>query len=98
MNSWRKVKKETIVNCFCKCGFNEATLEIFVDDNADTDFAGMQNYMQEISSDSTVNTYLHQDKYEVTSVNTVDIRSINWKEDLREKPILCVIEDDDETN
>ena len=34
MGAWRKVKKETIVNCFSKCGFNEATLELFIDDDA----------------------------------------------------------------
>ena len=49
-----------------------------------------------MSPNSAVDSYLNQDKESVTSVNSVDIRSINWKEDLREKAIRCVIEDDDE--
>ena len=43
MGAWRKVKKETIVNCFSKCGFSEATLELFIDDDADAEFAELQN-------------------------------------------------------
>ena len=39
-------------------------------------------------------SYLNQDK---DVVNSVNIRSINWKGDLREKAIRCVIEDDHET-
>ena len=41
MDTWRTVKKETIVSCFSKCGFNEANTELFIDDNADTEFPGM---------------------------------------------------------
>ena len=37
---------------------------------------------------------LNQDKDEVTSVKTVNICSINWKDNLREIAILWVIEDD----
>ena len=51
MDAWRKVKKEAIVNCFSKCGFNEATLELFIDDDADAEFAELQNYISEISPD-----------------------------------------------
>ena len=97
MDAWRKVKKETIVNCFSKCGFNEATLELFIDDDADAEFAELQNYISEISPDSTVDSYLNQDEDAVTSVNTVDIHSMNWKEDMREKAIRFAIEGDDET-
>ena len=85
MDAWRKVKKETIVNCFSKCGFNEATLELFIDDDADAEFAELQNYISEISPDSTVDSYLNQDEDAVTSVNTFDIHSMNWKEDIRKK-------------
>ena len=42
-----------------------------------------------------INFYLNQDEDEVTSVNTVDIRSINWKDDLMKKTIPWVIEDDE---
>ena len=94
MGAWRKVKKETIVNCFSKCGFNEATLELFIDDDADAEFAELQNYISEISPNSTVGSYLNQ---AVTSVNTVDIHSMNWKEDMREKAIRFATEGDDET-
>ena len=85
MDAWRKVKKETIVNCFSKCGFNEATLELFTDDDADAEFAELQNYISEISPDSTVDSYLNQDEDAVTSVDTVDIHSMNWREDMMEK-------------
>ena len=54
MNAWRKVKKETIVNCFSKCGFNKATLELFIDDDGYAEFVELQNYISEISPDSTV--------------------------------------------
>ena len=54
MNAWRKVKKETIVNCFSKCGFNKATLELFIDDDGYAEFAESQNYISEISPDSMV--------------------------------------------
>ena len=57
----------------------------------------MQNYISEISPDSTVDSYLNQDEDAVTSVNTVDIHSMNWKEDMREKAICFTIEGDDET-
>ena len=57
-----KSLKKTIVNCFSKCGFNEATLELFIDDDADTEFAELQNYISEISPDSTVDSYLNQDE------------------------------------
>ena len=97
MDVWIKVKKETIVNCFSKCAFNEATLELFIDDDADAEFAELQNYISEISPDSTVDSYLNQDEDAVTSVNTVDIHSMNWKEDMREKAIRFAIEGDDET-
>ena len=96
MDTWRKVKKETIVNCFSKCGFNEGTLELFIDDDADAEFAELQNYISEVSPDSTVDSYLNQDKDTVTSVNAVNIHSINWKEDMREKAIRFAIEADDE--
>ena len=88
------MKKEKIANCFYKCTFKEVTLELFIDD---VEFAGLQNYISQISPDSIVGSYLNQDEHGVTSINTVDIHSINWKEDLREKAIHCVIEDDDET-
>ena len=97
MDAWRVVKKETIVNCFSKCGFDEATLELFIDDDTDAEFAELKNYISEISPDSTVDFYLNQDEDAVTSVNTVDIHSINWKEDMREKTICFAIEGDDET-
>ena len=42
--------------------FNEATLELFKDNDADTEFAGLQNYIPEISPDLTINSYLNQDK------------------------------------
>ena len=77
-----------------KCGFNEATLELFIDDDPDAEFAGLKNYISEISPDTTVDFELKEDE---DLINMVDIRSINWKEDLREKTIRCVIEDDDET-
>ena len=77
-----------------KCGFNEATLELFIDHDPDAEFAGLKNYISEISPDTTVDFKLKQDE---DLTNMVDIRSINWKEDLREKTIRCVIEDDDET-
>ena len=62
INAWRKVKKETIVNCFSKCGFSEATIELFIDDDADAEFAELKNYLSEISPDSTVDSYLNQDE------------------------------------
>ena len=50
MDAWRKVKKETIINCFCKYGFNEATLELFIDDDADAEFAELQKlHLRDIS-------------------------------------------------
>ena len=97
MGAWRKVKKETIVNCFFKCGFNEATLELFIDDGADAEFAELQNYISEISPNSAVDSYLNQDEDAVASVNTVDIHSVNWKEDMRERAVRFAIERDDET-
>ena len=97
MDAWRKVKKETIVNCFSKCGFSEATLELFIDDDADAEFAELQNYISEISSDLTVDSYLNQDEDAVTSVDTVDIHSMNWREDLMEKEIRFAIEEDGKT-
>ena len=72
-----KSKKKKIVNRFSKFSFNEATLELFKDDDADTEFTGLQNYIPEISPDLTINSYLNQDKYEITSVKTVDTCSIN---------------------
>ena len=44
-----------------------------------------------------VDSYLNQDEDAVTSVNTVDIDSMNWKEGMREKAIRFAIEGDDET-
>ena len=90
MGAWRKVKKETIVNCFSKCGFNEATLELFIDDDADAEFAELQNYISEIhlrdtSPDSTVDSYLNQDEHAVTSLHTVDMHLMNWREDVMKK-------------
>ena len=79
MDAWGKVQKETIVNCFSKCGFNEATLELFIDDGADAELAELQNYISELSPDSTVDCYLNQDEDAVTLVNTVNIHSMNWK-------------------
>ena len=95
MNAWRKVKKETIANCFSKCGFNEASLELFIDDDSDAEFAELQNYISGISPDSTVDSYLNQDEDAVTSVDTVDIHSMNWRENMMEKAIRFVIEDDE---
>ena len=68
---------------------------LFIDDDADAEFVGFQNYSPEMSADSKINSYLNQDEYEVTSVNTADIRCINWKENLMEKTIPWVIEDDE---
>ena len=51
---------------------------LFIDDDADAEFVGFQNYSPEMSADSKINSYLNQDEYEVTSVNTADIRCINW--------------------
>ena len=85
------------VNCFSKCGFNEANLELFIDDDADAELVEMQNYISGISPDSTVDSYLNQDGDSVTSVSTVDIHSINWKEGMREKAICFAIKEDDET-
>ena len=68
---------------------------LFIDDDADAEFVGFQNYSPEMSADSKINSYLNQDEYEVTSVNTADIRCINWKHNLMEKTIPWVIEDDE---
>ena len=95
MGAWRKVKKETIANCLSKCGFNEATLELFIDDDTDAEYAELQSYISEISPDPTVDSYLNQDEDAVTSVNTVNIHSMNWKEDMREKAIRFAFERDD---
>ena len=76
---------------------NEGTLELFIDDDADAEFAELQNYISEVSPDSTVDSYLNQDEDAVTSVNTVNKHSMIWKEDMREKVIRFVIEADDET-
>ena len=88
MEAWRKVKKETIVNCFSKCGFNEPTLDLFIDDGADAEFVDLENYISRISPNSTVNSYLNQDEDVVISVNT------EMKEEMRRKTICCLIEDD----
>ena len=96
MDAWRKVKKETIVNCFWKRGFNEATLKLFIDGDADPEFAELQSYISEISLDSTFDSYLNQDEDAVTSVNTVDIHSMSLKEDMRDKAARFEIEGDDE--
>ena len=56
MDAWRKVKKETIVNCLSKGGFSEATLELYKDDDADAEFAELQNYISEISLNATVDS------------------------------------------
>ena len=56
----------------------------------------MQSYISEISPDSTVDSYLNQDEDAVTSVDTVDIHSTNWKENLRDTAIRCAIEGDDQ--
>ena len=37
---------------------------------------------------NSIDSYLNQDEDAVISVNMVDIRSINWKEDLKEKSNL----------
>ena len=68
---------------------------LFIDDDAEAEFVGFQNYSPEMSADSMINSYLNQDEDEVTSVNTVDIRSINWKDNLMEKAVSWVIEDDE---
>ena len=47
-----------------------------------------------ISPDSTVDSYLNQDEDAVILVSAVSIRPINWKKEMREKPIRCVTEDD----
>ena len=44
-----------------------------------------------------VDSYLNQDEDAVTSVDTVDIHSMNWWEDMMEKAIRFAIEGDDET-
>ena len=44
----------------------------------------------------SIDAYQNQEEDASTSVNTVDIRSINWREDLRKKAIGRVIEDDGE--
>ena len=97
IDAWRKVKKEIIVNCFSKCGFNEANLELFINDDADAEFAELQNYISEISPNSTVDSYLNQEEDAITSANTVDIHSMNLKENMREKATCFAIEGDDET-
>ena len=51
--------KVTIVNCFSKCDFREASLDLFIDDGPDAEFTGLQNYISEITPDSTVNSYLN---------------------------------------
>ena len=50
-----------------------------------------------ISLDSMVDSHLNQGEDAIISAITVDIRSINWKEELKEKANCCVIENDDET-
>ena len=45
MENWRKIIiKEQNTNCFAEFGFNEDTLEFFIDDDADAEFAGLQNH------------------------------------------------------
>ena len=56
-----------------------------------------KNYISEISPDSTVDSYLNQDEDAITSVNMVNIHSMNRKEDMKEKAIRFATEGDDET-
>ena len=46
-----------------------------IDDDAAAEFAGLQNYISEISPDSKVDSYLNQDEDAVISVSTVNIGS-----------------------
>lgn len=78
MQAQRKVKKSDC-NFFPRCGLSEATLGLFIDDDNDAGFVVLQNFISEISSDSTVDPYLNQDEDTTVSVNKVDIRSTNWK-------------------
>ena len=85
MSARKKIKKETIANCFSQCGFNEVNLELLIDVDLGAEFAGLQKYISEISPGSKVDLQLKQDEDAVTSVSTIDIRSKNWKEEMREK-------------
>ena len=67
------------MNCFSRCGLSEATPGLFIDDGNDAGFVVLQNFISEISSDSTVDPYLNQDEDTTVSVNKVDARSTNWK-------------------
>ena len=67
------------MNCFSRCGLSEATPGLFIDDDNDAGFVVLQNFISEISSDSTVDPYLNQDEDTTVSVNKVDVRSTNWK-------------------
>ena len=50
------------MNCFSRCGLSEATPGLFIDDDNDAGFVVLQNFISEISSDSTVDPYLNQDE------------------------------------
>ena len=82
MEAWRKIKEEMIANCFSKCAFNEATLDLFIDGGADSEFVGLQNYILEISPESTVDSYQNQDQDAVISVNTEMKKEMRGKNNL----------------
>ena len=58
-NGRNKVISNCLFNCFSKCDFSEASLDLFIDDGPDAEFIGLQNYISEITPDSTVNSYLN---------------------------------------
>ena len=46
--------------------------ELFIDDDADAEFVGLQNYFSEISPDTTVDCYLNHDENAVHNISKHD--------------------------
>ena len=69
MNAWESVEKQTIRNCFAKCGFFDSDFQFSHDKEIENE---LNDLIAELSTESRAPTYLMQDDGVATSAGTID--------------------------
>ena len=76
-SAWGEVLKETIVNCFKKCGFRKSQPDFQLTDFAEEE--EFESLVKELSTDVSAAEYIDFDREVVTSQPSIDVKNIAWR-------------------
>ena len=89
--AWGEFSGQTVINWFHKCISRKEHPNIQVLDQEEEEFASL---VRELSSDVSPSDYINFDMDVATSQSSVDVESINWRQESRQSILIMVSKKD----